>query len=190
MCDAEATNMRAIHAGEARRSQMRGVEASTVRASQTASAADASAVETAKVRAVNPSCAAADATKLCATEPGPSTVDVCTTTAATKMASAVTARRGKLSWQKCDGAERKTCRENFEGLVRHNAHSPSKQSTKSNPLYNRKLDVGQPFRLPNPDGPDAFRGSREGKELHQKAFFGRSAKVRSLTMTPQEAHYL
>ena len=114
---------------------MRSVEAANIRAievSQTPRAADASAVDTAEVRAVNPRRAASDATKLCtaepgsssacATKPGSSSAEVGTTTAA-EMASATTARRGKFSSQKCDAAERKTCRKNFEDLVRHNAHS-------------------------------------------------------------------
>jgi len=94
-----------------------------IKLSQTARAADTSAVETAKMCAAKPRRAAADATKLCATEPGSSSAEVRTTAAATELASATTARRGKFSSQKCDGAERKTCRKNFEDLLRHNAHS-------------------------------------------------------------------
>jgi hypothetical protein len=170
---------------------MRGVEAANIRAievSQTAraadaSAVDASAVETAEVRAVNPRRAAADATKLCATEPGASaratepgasaratkpgssSAEVRTTTAAAEMASATTARRGKFSSQKCDAAERKTCRKNFEDLVRHNAHSRQSRARNLIQCTTASLMYVNNFKF------QSFRGHATGKIGFNKPFW-------------------
>jgi hypothetical protein len=167
---------------------MRSVEAANIRAievSQTAraadpSAADASAVETAEVRAVNPRRAAADATKLCATEPrssaratkpGSSSAEVRTTTAATEMGSATTTRRGKFGSQKCDAAERKTCRKNFEDLVRHNAHSRQSRARNLIQCTTASLMYVNNFKFRDLRSTTVSR-SRDRKDRLQQAFLG------------------
>ena len=120
-----------------------------IKLSQTARAADTSAVETAKMCAAKPRRAAADATKLCATEPGSSSAEVRTTAAATELASATTARRGKFSSRNVMVlSARLVARilKIFFAITRtpvKTAPAPINSIT----LYKSQFDVRQPIRL-------------------------------------------